>query len=133
MEIKPIIITIQTEDHTSFLINHIAENIHAANAHWWVPVSTDVTGLPNIPEKMALIHSEVSEALEGHRKSLPDDHLPHRPMVEVELADAVIRIFDLAAYLKLDIGGAMVEKIAYNKTRADHKLENRLKPGGKKY
>jgi hypothetical protein len=48
------------------------------------------------PTRIALCHSELSEALEGHRKGIQDDHLPHRLMVEVELADALIRIFDLA-------------------------------------
>ena len=62
-----------------------------------------------------------------------DDHLPDRKMLEVELADAVIRIFDLAGACKLDLGGAVVEKMIYNKNRQDHKIENRQKPQGKKY
>lgn len=74
---------------------------------------------------IALIHSEVSEALQGARKDLADSHLPHRKMIEVELADALIRIFDLAGYLRLDIGGAFVEKLEYNRVRPDHKGENR--------
>jgi hypothetical protein len=80
-----------------------------------------------------LIVSEVSEAMEGHRKNLMDDKLPHRPMVEVELADAVIRIFDLAGAKGYDVAGAIVEKLAYNAQRADHKPENRLAEGGKAY
>ena len=67
-----------------------------------------------VPVKLALIHSEVSEGLEGYRKNLNDDHLPHRKMLEVELADAVIRIFDLAGALKFDLGAAIQEKLAYN-------------------
>ena len=84
-----------------------------------------------VAEKLALIHSEVSEGLEGHRKNKMDAHLPHRKMLEVELADAVIRIFDLAGALQFDLGSAITEKLAYNATRADHKLENRAAPGGK--
>lgn len=80
-----------------------------------------------------LVVSEVSEAMEGHRKNLPDDKLPHRPMVEVELADAVIRIADLAGALGLDLGGAIAEKMAFNATRPDHKPENRKLENGKKY
>lgn len=82
---------------------------------------------------LMLIVSEIAEAMEGDRKSLMDDHLPHRKMLEVELADAVIRIMDLAGREGLDLGGAMMEKLDYNTKRADHKLENREKEGGKKY
>lgn len=83
------------------------------------------------PERFMLIVTEVAEAMEGHRKSKMDDHLPHRTSVEVELADALIRIFDLAGALELDIGAAMAEKMAYNAQRADHKPENRAAGGGK--
>ena len=67
------------------------------------------------------------------RSGLPDDKLPHRAMFEVELADAVIRILDLAGGLELDLGGAIMEKLAYNQKRADHTREGRLAAGGKKY
>lgn len=80
-----------------------------------------------------LIVSEIAEAMEGERKDLMDDKLPHRKMVEVELADALIRIFDYAGAYGLDLQGAYEEKKAYNKVRADHKPENRLKEGGKKW
>ena len=82
---------------------------------------------------IALIHSEISEALEGIRKNLNDDHIPNRPMPEVELADAIIRIFDFAVKKKWDIAGALAEKLKYNALREDHKLENRAKVGGKKF
>lgn len=82
---------------------------------------------------LMLIVSELAEAMEGDRKGLKDDHLPHRDMMEVELADAVIRIFDLSGKMGFDLGGALVEKLIYNQNRADHKPENRQKEGGKKY
>lgn len=100
---------------------------------------TDVRDLPSgvlkfwVGTKLALIHTEVSEAVEGHRKSLPDDKLPHRSMFEVELADAMIRILDLAGGLNVDLAGAVVDKLAFNATRADHRPEEREKEGGKSY
>lgn len=93
----------------------------------------DYTDVREVATKLALIHSEVSEALEGVRKGKMDDHLPDRPAIEVELADAAIRIFDLAGALGLDLGSAIVEKLAWNTTREDHKRENRAKPGGKSF
>lgn len=87
----------------------------------------------NIPEMLCLIHSEVSEAMEGYRKNLPDDKLPDRPMIEVELADAIIRILDLGEYMGLDVGGAVADKFIFNLEREDHKLENRAKENGKKF
>lgn len=86
-----------------------------------------------VAEKLCLTHSEVSESMEGHRKGLMDDKLPHRSMLEVELADAVIRIADLAGALGLDLGGAIAEKMAFNQIREDHRPENRAKAGGKSY
>lgn len=106
----------------------------AAHSGWWKdkegneidPTNPNVFGT-----KIALIHSEISEALEGGRKGKMDDHLPHRYAVEVELADALIRIFDTAGAMKLDLAGAVIEKLAYNQQRADHKPENRFAEGGK--
>lgn len=104
---------------------------------WWTNLRTgeDLTQSKNfnVGEKLMLVVSEVSEGMEGHRKGLQDDKLPHRPMLEVELADAVIRIADLAGALGLDLGGAIAEKLAFNAQRADHKPEARLAEGGKAY
>lgn len=86
-----------------------------------------------VSNKIALIHSELSEALEGDRKGTMDSHIPHRKTIEVELADAAIRLFDLAGALDLDLGGAVDEKRAYNLKRADHQPEARASANGKKY
>ncbi len=151
-----------------------------------------------IYQTLQLVSTEIAEATEGERKNLMDDHLPHRKMGEVELADALIRLLDLAGryewryfsitranrmisqiesiggkhlilnkdlcnlatsiidnhhkdrinrlYSSLvngifavarsqnyDITGAMIEKLTYNKQRADHKRENRQKEGGKAF
>lgn len=116
---------------------NLVEACHGAAfaAGWWNDLQTgeDMRGKRNVPELLCLIHSEISEAMEGHRKGLMDDKLPHRSMLEVELADAVIRICDLAGGFGLDLGGAIAEKLAYNAQRADHRPENRLATGGKAY
>lgn len=96
------------------------------------PMETLLAGLV-VTQKLCLTHSEVSEAMEGHRKGLMDDKLPHRTMLEVELADAVIRIADLAGALDIDLGGAIAEKLAFNAIRPDHKPEAREAAGGKAY
>ena len=127
---RPMITTNDTAN-----INHLVVNVHEANKNWWLDLET---GLPLnakklVPEKLMLIVSELAEALEGHRKNLPDDKLPHRSMFEVELADALIRLLDLAGATGIDLGGAYVEKMCYNRTRKDHTLEARKAEGGKKY
>lgn len=169
----------------------LQNKIHQQNVEmgWWDnprPFSTFV----------CLFHSELSEAMEGDRKGLMDDHLPQYLMFQVELADFVIRCFDWLGSeswdnydfyvfdqkdnpveLLADLHGKVSkayeisrdpyygprkefnkclassvtdcldfaerkqfnllqiieEKVAYNKTRADHKRENREKDGGKKY
>lgn len=113
----------------------------AVRSGWWTDLKTgeDLRTLRsdapkrNVGEMLCLIHSEISEAMEGARKGLQDDKLPHRPMLEVELADALIRIFDMAGGLGLDLPGAFAEKMDYNARRADHKPENRAQAGGKKF
>lgn len=114
----------------------LAQQCHGASsaAGWWHDLRTgEALHGTNVPEKLMLIVSEVAEAMEGHRKGLDDGHLPHRSMIEVELADAVIRIADLCGSLGLDLGGAIAEKMQYNATRRDHRPENRRLAGGKAY
>lgn len=107
----------------------------AINAGWWNDISTgeDLREKRNVGEMLCLIHKEISGAMEGHRKNIMDDKLPHRQMIEVELADAMIRILDLSGVLKLDLAGAIAEKLEYNASRPDHKPENRRAAGGKTY
>jgi hypothetical protein len=100
---------------------------------WWNDLKTGEPLDRNAGELIALIHSEISEALEGVRKSKMDEHLPHRKSEEVEMADAVIRIADYCGGRGLDLGGALAEKLAYNARRADHKAENRKLDDGKKF
>ena len=117
--------------HLAAQLNQFTDMCHQAsvNGGWWDNEPT----METFGTKIALIHSEISEAMEGLRKNKMDDHLPHRKMEEVELADALIRIFDYAGKRNLDLGGALIEKLTYNAKRADHKPENRAKDGGKKF
>lgn len=126
-----------TEEAANYLTRVCHEASRAAG--WWQPADLEAMrertrfGMALVGQKLALIHSEVSEALEGERKNKMDDHLPHRRSAEVELADAMIRICDLAGAMGLDLGGAMAEKMAYNAKREDHKIEVRQQNGGKAF
>jgi len=100
---------------------------------WWHDVNTGEPLKRNRGELLCLMHSEISEAMEAERKNLMDDKLPHRRGAEVELADAVIRIADYCGAHGYDLAGAIVEKLAYNAKRADHKPEARRAAGGKAF
>ena len=104
----------------------------ARAAGWWTDLATGLDKERNVGEALMLATSELAEALEGHRKSLHDPHLPKRDNYTVEIADALIRLFDLAGGTCIDLPGAFEEKMQYNARRADHKIENRRLPGGKK-
>lgn len=176
--------------------------IHQFNvqAGWWDDLETGkfLGKERDLEDVVCLIHSEISEALEGHRKKLQDDKLPHHPMFIVELADTAIRCFDaiggytkdyrwtnetprwpdttfavavrdkritrclnllhgytnatiffgeshdystlrgtvigcyyLAESMGYNLTDIILEKVVYNAKRADHKLEERKKAGGK--
>lgn len=115
------------------VLSNSANAIHAANvrAGWWTDLKTGAPLERNVGEMLMLCVTELSEAMEGHRKGLRDDKLPQYPMIAVELADTVIRILDLAGAMEIDLGEVVVAKARYNLNREDHKPENRLKPGGK--
>lgn len=79
--------------------DELSKDIYQQNvdAGWWDD--------PNrcIYQTLQLISTEIAEATEGARKDLMDDHLPHRKMEEVELADVNIRLLDFAGRMNLSV------------------------------
>lgn len=69
----------------------LAKEIYEANkaVGWWDNPNR------NVLQTLQLVSTEIAEATEGERKNLMDNHLPHRKMGEVELADAMIRMLDI--------------------------------------
>ncbi len=89
---KPIISKeIKTIQHLVDNLPAVTQSIHAYNqkAGWWD------SGQDCMSLKFQLVSTELAEATEGERRSLMDDKLPHRPMGEVELADAITRLLDI--------------------------------------
>lgn len=113
------------------ILTNKAKRLHKDNTEkgWWDDKDNPLI----VPTKLMLTVSEIAEAMEGDRKNLQDDHLPQYTMLECEIADAMIRLLDLAGFLQSDIGQVIEDKLAYNRKRADHTRENRAKEGGKKY
>ena len=72
----------------------------------------------NDGEMIALIHYELSEMLEAIRKPMMSDHIPTFTLVEEEAADVLIRLLDMSAGREWDIGGALVAKMEFNKSRS---------------
>lgn len=119
----------------AFRIDDLCEQCHMSSvaAGWWHDLETGEPKPLNFGERIALMHSELSEALEGDRKSDMSDKIPEFTAVEEEFADALIRIFDTAGARKLRLGEAFQAKMRYNRTRLDHTLEARAAAGGKKF
>lgn len=96
-------------------ITYLSRQIH----EWAKEKGFYENGERNTGEMIALMHSELSEALEAFRRGVePDEHCPDFPNELIEYADAIIRILDTCAYKKYEIGAAIMAKMAFNETRA---------------
>ena len=105
------------EHHKDFLKEWaiVAGNIHAwARSKGFWPEGED----RNDGEMLALMHSELSECLEGLRHgNPPDDMVPEFTSAEVELADLVIRLMDTCVARGWRVSDAILAKMAYNEGR----------------
>lgn len=111
----PAIITVEQDRQVSAGIDALAFAVFLRNTEkgfWPEPVESRNKG-----ELIALMHSELSEALEADRKDLRSDHIPAFTGVEEELADCIIRILDFSGAFELRLGDAIIAKLQYNATR----------------
>lgn len=94
-------------------LNYLSGLVHgmAIQKGWYTPAR-------QAPELLCLIHSEVSECLEAYRNSNPvSEKCEGYREADIELADIIIRVLDMARYFNVDIGGAVMAKVRYNQDR----------------
>lgn len=96
-----------------FYFEAIQKEVHriAQDKGWWEKDRNDF-------ELIALMHAELSEAVEGLRQGNgPSDHIPDFNAAEEELADCVIRIMDVCEKRGWRLGEAILAKMEFNANR----------------
>lgn len=102
-------------------LNKLSARIHKQNAQWWISLDDGKPIERNKGELLMLVITELSEATDGIRKTLMDDHLPSRLMEEVEMADVLIRLLDYAHGFNL--GNLVVSTFGMDGLLPDNKAE----------
>lgn len=132
MGMDPPVTTIAIEDLVFMALNDLSTQVTAwAKKKGWFKRSKKAR-LNSIPEKIALMHSELSETLEEYRDGHHPQEVyfnaekPDKPEgIPIELADTIIRILNFCGEHDIDIGTAVRQKMAYNEGRP-------FRHGGKK-
>ena len=94
--------------------NNMAEDTYQVN----MDHGFEQEGGGNFGEKLALVHAELSEALEYYRKGNgPSDHIPEFSGIEEEFADVIIRLMNMAKGRNLRVAEAVVAKNEFNRAR----------------
>jgi hypothetical protein len=90
-------------------------------------------GGPPSERRFLGIIRHLADAMEADRKNAPSKRFPDKPGLVAHTAQAMRAAISLSALVEANLPDAIREKIAYNRQREDHKIENRRAAGGKTY